>query len=66
MPFKSKAQMRYLFSQAPKTAEEFADQTTSAASLPERVNPQDPTKNKPVTPAFKRKPKNKGPLSSYE
>ena len=66
MPFKSKAQMRYLFSQAPKTAEEFAEETTNAKSLPERVGSPDPTKNKPVTPAFKRKPKKGGALSSYE
>ena len=65
MPFRSKAQMRYLFSQAPKTAEEFASETT-AKSLPERIGTPDPTKNKPVTPAFKRKPKKGGALSSYE
>ena len=66
MPFKSKAQMRYLFSQAPKTAEESSEQTTNPNALPERVNPKGSIKNKPVTPAFKKKAKNTGPLSSFE
>lgn len=64
MPFKSKAQMRYLFSQAPKTAEDMAEDSTSLKNLPERVGGKDPSKNKPVTPAFKRK--KKSGLSSYQ
>lgn len=64
MPIKSKAQMRYLFSQAPKTAEDMAEDTTSLKNLPERVGSKDQSKNKPVTPAFKRKSKKS--LSSYQ
>ena len=56
--------MRYLFSQAPKTAEDMAEDTTSLKNLPERVGSKDQAKNKPVTPAFKRKSKKS--LSSYK
>lgn len=58
--------MRYLFSQAPKTAEEFADKTESPSTLPERVNPKGAVRNKPVTPAFQKRPKKRGALSSYD
>ena len=54
MPFKSKAQARYLFSQEPGVAKEFASKTPSVKKLPERVGPKDPSKNKPVTSAFKK------------
>lgn len=72
MPFKSKAQARYLFSQEPGVAKEFAAKTTSMKTLPERVGPKDPTKNKPVSPAFKKGRKStkpalmSQPLSSYD
>lgn len=72
MPFKSKAQARYLFSQEPGVAKEFASKTTSMKTLPERVGPKDPTKNKPVTAAFKKGRKSNKtnpasqPLSSYD
>lgn len=36
-PFKSKAQARYLYSQEPEIAEEFASKTKSFKNLPERV-----------------------------
>jgi hypothetical protein len=36
-PFKSKAQQRYLFSQKPKIAKEFAEHTKDIKSLPEHV-----------------------------
>jgi len=39
MPFKSKKQAAYLFSQHPKIAEEFAKKTPSIKALPERVHP---------------------------
>lgn len=35
MPFRSKAQMRYLFSQQPKLAREFAAKTPDMRALPE-------------------------------
>lgn len=40
MPFKSKAQQKYLFSQHPEVAEEFAQHTPESAykSLPEHVD----------------------------
>jgi hypothetical protein len=39
MPFKSKAQQRYLYSQEPKVAKRFAKETPASAygKLPERV-----------------------------
>jgi hypothetical protein len=64
MPIKSKAQMRYLFSQAPKTAEDMADESSSMKNLPDRVGGKDPAKNKPVTSSFKRR--RKSGLSSYQ
>jgi len=38
MPFKSKAQARYLFSQEPSIAKEFASKTKSIKSLPEKIS----------------------------
>ena len=37
MPFRSKAQARYLFSQKPKIAKEFASKTKDFSNLPEQV-----------------------------
>lgn len=37
MPFKSKAQMRYMFARHPKMAEEWADKTKNIKALPEHV-----------------------------
>lgn len=37
MPFKSKAQARYLFAKEPEIAEEFAAKTKSIKKLPEHV-----------------------------
>lgn len=37
MPFKSKAQRRYLFAKEPKVAKEFANETPKGAKLPEHV-----------------------------
>jgi len=39
MPFKSKAQQRYLFATYPKIAKEFADETKDYKDLPEHVKP---------------------------
>ena len=36
-PFKSKSQMRYLYSQKPEIAKEFADKTTDYKKLPKHV-----------------------------
>ncbi len=38
MPFKSKAQQRFLFAKKSKIAREFAKETKSFASLPERIS----------------------------
>ncbi len=35
MPFKSKAQQRYLFAKKPKLAKEFAEHTANISKLPE-------------------------------
>lgn len=40
MPFQSKAQQRYLFSQHPKIAKKFAAETKSFKSLPEQAKPK--------------------------
>lgn len=37
MPFKSKAQARFMFAKKPKLAKEFADKTKSIKSLPDHV-----------------------------
>lgn len=37
MPFKSQAQARYMFSQHPEIAKEFASKTKSIKALPEKV-----------------------------
>jgi len=44
MAFQSKAQVKYMFSQHPKLAKEFAEKTKSIAALPEHK------KKKPATP----------------
>ncbi len=36
-PFRSEAQKRFLFSQKPKIAKEFASKTPKGKSLPERI-----------------------------
>ena len=38
MPFKSKGQVRYMFSQHPKIAKEFAEKTPSIKALPNKVH----------------------------
>ncbi len=37
MPFKSRAQQKYLFSQHPEIAKEFAEHTANYSKLPEHV-----------------------------
>lgn len=47
MPFKSRAQARYLFSQEPEVAKEFAAETQDFAQLPEKVKkPKYPSSSK--------------------
>lgn len=41
MPFKSDAQRRFLYSQKPEIAREFAKKTPKGKSLPERVTSTD-------------------------
>jgi hypothetical protein len=43
MPFKSKAQQRYLFAKEPEVAKKFAAETRSYARLPEAVKPRGTT-----------------------
>lgn len=38
MPFKSQAQAKYMFSQHPKIAKEFASHTKSIKALPKKVH----------------------------
>ncbi len=40
MPFKSQAQAKYMFSQHPKIAKEFASKTPSIKALPKKVGQQ--------------------------
>ncbi len=40
MPFKSKAQARFMFAKHPAIAKEFAAKTSSIKSLPDYVNPK--------------------------
>lgn len=40
MPFKSKAQQKYMFKFMPEVAREFDDATKNFKSLPERVQPK--------------------------
>lgn len=44
MPFASKAQARYMFAKHPKIAKEFADETKSIKSLPERIRKREGVK----------------------
>lgn len=39
MPFKSKAQMRFLYAKHPEVAKEFAEKTPSIKKLPEKKEP---------------------------
>lgn len=45
MPFKSKAQARYMFAKKPKIAKEFAE-ATDFTDLPEKKTKMDALKNK--------------------
>ena len=53
MPFASKAQARYLFSQHPEVAKEFASKTPSIKALPDHV--QKFSRNKTGVLAAKRR-----------
>lgn len=46
MPFKSKAQARYLFAKEPEVAKEFASKTKSIKALPEHVKKKKKAKKK--------------------
>lgn len=46
MPFKSKAQRRYLFANDPAVAREFAAATPKGKKLPEKVKPKKKGKRK--------------------
>jgi hypothetical protein len=53
MPFKSKAQERYLFATHPKVAKEFAAATPKGAKLPEHVkNPKANASPKSKRPSY--------------
>lgn len=42
MPFKSKAQQRFLFAKKPKVAREFSTKTPDFLKLPEKASPKPP------------------------
>lgn len=46
MPFKSKAQEKYMFANHPKMAKEFADATPDIKKLPEKVKKKKKTKRR--------------------
>jgi hypothetical protein len=46
MPFKSKAQAKYMFAKHPEIAKEFADATPSIKKLPEHVKKKTKAKRK--------------------
>lgn len=46
MPFKSKAQARYLFAKEPEVAKEFASKTKSIKALPNKVSAKKKRKKK--------------------
>lgn len=46
MPFKSKAQVGYMFIHHPTLAKEFAEKTANVSKLPERVKKKRPTEPK--------------------
>ena len=52
MPFKSKAQARFMYSQQPEIAKEFSAHTKSIKALPEHVKPK---KTKPKRAKVKKK-----------
>jgi hypothetical protein len=43
MPFKSKAQMRFMFANHPRMARDFATKTRRKQTLPERINSRRPS-----------------------
>ena len=51
MPFASKAQARYLFSQHPDVAKEFASKTKSIKALPEKLHKSKTVVRKPYVKA---------------
>jgi hypothetical protein len=55
MPFKSKAQRRFMYSQHPELAKEFEEATPKGAKLPEHVGKPKPKAKK--RPKAKRKAK---------
>jgi len=46
MPFASKSQARFMWSQHPQMAQEWASKTPDIGSLPERIGPPNPAKKK--------------------
>lgn len=46
MPFKSKAQQKFLYAKKPEIAKEFAEHTTNYKKLPEHVKPKKKGKKK--------------------
>lgn len=56
MPFKSKAQQRYLFAKEPEVAEEFAEKTPKSAykKMPEHVA-KDKNRLKEISKKYRRK-----------
>ncbi len=55
MPFKSKAQARYLFAKDPKVAKEFAAKTPSIKALPQHVETKEtPRQEAAESPSYEK------------
>ena len=46
MPFKSKAQRRWMYANRPEMAKEFEEETPDSASLPNRLHPRTNTRRR--------------------
>ncbi len=46
MPFKSKAQRRWMYANKPEMAKEFEKETSDSASLPNRLHPRTNTRRR--------------------
>jgi len=57
MPFKSKAQAKYMFAKHPEIAKEFADATPSIKKLPEHVKKSMPKRGQRTAKNYNRRKK---------
>ena len=52
MPFKSKAQQRWMFATNPEKAKEWADETKDIKGLPEKKHPEENPQKKKLPPMW--------------